>query len=268
MAVRVLYTDVDGTLVGPLGNLFWDADRRFQLETARALGRAREAGLEIVPLSGRSRPQMGELARLVGAATWIGELGAIRSYEHGAHVELHQGDYPGEGLAIGALREIAARLVERSAGRLEEHAPWNAHRETSFMVRGELDVEEAGAWLAASGHGWAECLDNGVIPRRYDSLPDVERVRVYHLNPRGISKRAGVAADRARRGLAREECAVIGDARADLECAAEVGRAFAVRNALEKDPDLGALVDRVPGATVTERGYGLGVADTVDALLG
>lgn len=263
---RILYVDVDGTLVGPGGNLFLDGDHRFHLEAAKALGRAREAGLEIVPLSGRTRSSMAELSRLVGAATFVAELGALRVYEQGQRVVFDQGAFPGDGPAVDALAPAAAALVARCPGRLEEHSPWNAHREASFMVRGEADADEVRGWLDDEGCEWADWVDNGVIPRHYDTLPGVETVRVFHLVPKGVSKRAAIAADRAERGLEAAECAVIGDALSDLECAAEVGRAFVVANALDKDPALGPAVEAVPNAEVTDRGYGLGFADVVSRL--
>ena len=91
-----------------------------------------------------------------------------------------------------------------------------------------------------------------MIPRRYETLTEVERVRAYHLLPRGVSKVAGIAADRAYRGLEREECAMVGDAAADLECRGEVGRCFLVRNGLDKDPSLAWALEPDSGVEVTE----------------
>ncbi|MBI2170163.1 MAG: HAD family phosphatase [Actinobacteria bacterium] len=265
--IRVLYTDVDGTLVGPLGNLFWDGERRPTLEAAEAILRAQAEGLEIVPLSGRDRIQVIELARLIGAETWIGELGGVRSYGRGEEVVTDRGAFPGTGVPVDALAPALSALVAAHQGSLEEHEPWNDGRTTSLMVRGQVDISSANRTLTDLGLDWAEVVDNGVIPRRYEGLPALDVIRCYHLTPRGISKATGIAADRAHRGLAREECAVIGDARADLDCHGEVGRVFVVANAVEKDPELGPLVDKIPNAEVTKRGHGLGFADVVSALL-
>lgn len=265
-AVKVLYTDIDGTLVGPLGNLFWTGDRRLTLEPARAIVAAHEAGLELVPLSGRSRMLMIEVARLIGAETWLGELGAIRSYERGREVIVDTGGYQG-GALVDDLWKAARGLAERFPGRLEEHTPWNVGRETSLLLRGSVDVVEAEAWLAEQGMPWATFVDNGVIPRHYDTLPGIDRPRAYHLVPVGISKVAAVAADRAHRGFAAEECAVIGDALSDLECSSEVGRTFIVSNAMDKDPHLAELVEAQAGIEVTGRDHGEGFADVVFSLI-
>lgn len=265
--MRVLYTDIDGTLVGPLGNLFWTSDRQPTLAAAEAIVRARAVGLEIVPLSGRSRDSTDALARLIGAETWIGEMGALRSYRRGDDVHVDRGQCPSSPV-MPDLHRALGLLTATFAGRLEEHSPWNEGREVSLMVRGDIDVGLATGLLEGDGLGWVAVVDNGVIPRRFDGLPGVERVRCYHVLPRGVSKRAGVAADRRHRGLAREECAVIGDALSDLECADEVARCFVVRNGVEKDPLLAGLVTSVANAALTGRGHGEGFAEAVDALLG
>jgi phosphoglycolate phosphatase len=264
---QVLYTDVDGTLVGPLGNLLWDTNRVPSLTAADALVRAARQGLEIVPVSGRSRLVMAELSRLLGLTSWICELGGIRVYDRGEVVVHDHGAFPGQGAPTAELAEAVSGLIARFPGRIEEHTPWNATREASLVLRGDLDLDEAEAALAEDGFPWAELLDNGVIPRRFETLPGVARVRAYHLVPRGVSKAAGVAADRARRGLPREACAMVGDAQADLECRAEVGRCFLVRNGLAKDPGLAWALDPQSGVEVTAASHGEGFAEVVHRLL-
>jgi hydroxymethylpyrimidine pyrophosphatase-like HAD family hydrolase len=265
--MRVLYTDVDGTLVGPLGNFFWDGDRKPTLAAAEALVRAAREGLEIVPLSGRTGSGMFEVARLLGVETWICELGGIRVYGRGEEVVRHHGAFPGHGRPTAELQRAVDSLMTRFPGRVEEHSPWNATREASLVLRGDLPLGEAEDSLAAAGFGWAVLVDNGVIPRRFESLPDVERVHAYHLVPRGVSKAAAVAADRAKRGLAKEECAVVGDAAADIDCRSQVGRCFLVRNGLHKDPGLAWVTEEGSGVEVTTRGHGEGFAEVVHRLL-
>jgi hydroxymethylpyrimidine pyrophosphatase-like HAD family hydrolase len=265
--IKVLYTDVDGTLVGPLGNLLWDGDRAPSLAAAEALVRAASEGLEIVLVSGRSRAGMFEVSRLLGLSSWICELGGIRVYERGQVVVHDHGAFPGTGAPTSELQQAMEGLIARFPGRIEEHTPWNATREASLVLRGNLDVDEAGAALAEAGFPWAELLDNGVIPRRIETLPGITPVRAYHLVPRGVSKAAGIAADRARRGLSPEACAMVGDASADLECRAEVGRCFLVRNGLAKDPGLAWALEPESGVEVTSGGHGAGFAEVVHRLL-
>ena len=267
MTVRVLYTDVDGTLVGPLGNLFWDSHRVPTLAAAEALVRAAREGLEVVALTGRARAGMFELARVLGLESWICELGGIRIYDRGDRVVHEHGAFPGGGVPTEDLHRAVEVLREAYPGRLEEHSPWNASRESSFLLRGEVPTEEAEARLAAAGFEWATLHDNGVIPHRYETLGALERTRAYHLLPRGVSKVAGVAADRADRGLDRAECAIVGDASADLEVRSEVGRCFLTRNGLDKDPSLAWVTGPGSGVEVTKAGHGEGFAEVVHRLL-
>jgi hydroxymethylpyrimidine pyrophosphatase-like HAD family hydrolase len=265
--VKVLYADVDGTMVGPLGNLFWTSDRTPTLAAAEALVRAVREGLEVVALTGRARAGMFEFARVLGLESWICELGGIRVYDRGATVVHEHGAFPGTGVPTEELHRAAELLLETYPGRLEEHNPWNAMRESSFLLRGDIDTAEAEARLAEAGFDWATLADNGVIPHRYETLTEVERTRAYHLIPRGVSKIAAVAADRERRGLDRSETAMVGDAAADLEVRGEVGRCFLTRNGLDKDPSLAWVTEPGSGVEVTKAGHGEGFAEVVDRLI-
>jgi phosphoglycolate phosphatase len=265
--VRVLYTDVDGTLVGPLGNLLWDGARTPTAVAAEALVRAAREGLEIVAVTGRARAGMWEVARLLGLATWFCELGGVRVYERGEQVVHDHGAYPGPGAPTEALAKARALLMATFPGRIEEHSPWNTVREASVLLRGEVDPDEARTALDEAGFSWTELVDNGVIPRRFETLAALDRIRVYHLVPQGVSKLAAITADRAFRGLAREECAMVGDAAADLDCRVEVGRCFLVANALDKDPSLAWATEPGSGVEVLRSGHGHGFAEAVAALL-
>jgi len=264
---RVLYSDVDGTLVGPLGNLLWDTARNPTAVAAEALVRAAREGLEIVAVTGRARLGMWEVARMLGLSTWFCELGGVRVYERGEQVVHDHGAYPGDGGPGDALAEARALLMERFPGRIEEHTPWNTAREASVLLRGDVDPPAARAALDGAGYEWAELVDNGVIPRRFETLAALDRVRVYHLVPRGVSKAAAIAADRAQRGLRREDCAMVGDAAADLDCRFEVGRCFLVGNGLTKDPDLAWAAEAGSGVEVLRNGHGAGFAEAVADLL-
>lgn len=265
---RVLYTDVDGTLVGPLGNLFWDGSRRPTLAAAEALVRAAREGLEVVAVTGRARTGMAETARLIGLSTWFCEMGGVRIYERGERIVYDHGTYPDDGTPLRDLLEALGRLRAGFPGRIEEHTPWNSTREASLVLRGGIDPAEARVVLDDAGFEWAELVDNGVIPRLYESLPGLERVHAYHLVPRGVSKAAAIASDRAWRGLAREECAMVGDSAADLDCRFEVGRCFLVGNGLAKDPNLAWATAPDSGVEVLRGGHGDGFAEAVVTLLG
>ena len=66
VAIRCVYTDLDGTLLGQGASLFRTAEGDFTLLAARALEACHRAGVEVVIKSGRRRAQVMEDARLLG----------------------------------------------------------------------------------------------------------------------------------------------------------------------------------------------------------
>ena len=75
MALRCVYTDLDGTLLGRYGSLFRDAEGNFSMLQARALEACHRADVEIVIKSGRREPQVLEDARLIGSTAYIYKAG-------------------------------------------------------------------------------------------------------------------------------------------------------------------------------------------------
>jgi len=266
--VRVLYADVDGTLVGPGGSLFAAIPEGSTGRGAAALAALHAAGVQLVLVSGRTRRQMQEAARILGAAAYVAELGAFL-VERGNPDEVvpNLGAFDRVSESAGPFAAMArsgagAFLLNRYAGRLEPHTPWAFDgREATMLLRGHLDLDDATDALARAGYTWLDLRDNGIIRRKFERL-DVDEVHAYHLVPRGVSKASAVALHRRRHGLPAEETAAIGDSPSDLEVAGEVGHVFLVANAAE--PPAGAdpgNAYRTPGAG------GEGVAEVVEALL-
>src|SRR5919112_228753 len=101
MAIRCVYTDLDGTLLGRGASLFRDADGAFTLLPARALEACHRAGTEVVLKSGRRKAQVMEDARLLGQTSYIFEVGAGLVID--GEVTFLTGDLqPREGLTVHA----------------------------------------------------------------------------------------------------------------------------------------------------------------------
>jgi phosphoglycolate phosphatase len=243
--VRVLYVDVDGTLVGPGGDLLWDDSTR----VIDALLAARAHHLDVVPVTGRGRVQVRELSRLLGLPRGIGELGCV--HLEGSEVRYELGAFPftGETPVEAMVGRGALDLVVGTSD-LERHEPWNEGREATLILRGTADVDGVNATLTAHGFEWCRLVDNGALTRRPGQ-------RAYHLAPAGTGKAAGVAFDRRRHSVDRAESVYVGDSAADVACAPEVGTCWLVANA---DPDL-------DWPTRTDAPYGNGVAEVIEALL-
>ncbi len=266
MAIRCVYTDLDGTLLGRGASLFRDHEGGFTLLPARALEACHRAGVEVVIKSGRRKAQVMEDARLLGQTSYIYEVGC------GLHIDGEDTYLTGTDLQPRDGRTVwqqvdeagaPALLLDAYAGRFEYHAPWHLGREFSHIFRGLVDTHEADELLAASGHGGLRLVDNGTISpketlQRLDGPP-----HCYHLIPREASKANAVAAHMRARGYAPEECVGVGDSREDLGVAAVVGRFFLVANALEKDPSIRSAAPPGSSAEVTEAAAGEGFYEAV-----
>jgi phosphoglycolate phosphatase len=261
MAIRCVYTDLDGTLLGRGGGLLKDADGSFTLLGVRALEACARAGAEVVPVSGRRRATTGEIARLLGQTAFAFELGCGVMVD-GDETLLTGHIQPRDGCSVHELITDSGAprlLLERYAGRLEYHSPWHGQREFTHLLRGLVDVDEANELLASAGHDDLRLVDNGAIGAE-PSLPDLESApHAYHLMPKAASKAAAVEVHMRARGLYAGDCIAVGDSREDVDIAPLVGRFFLVANGAEKEPSLAAR----PGVEVTEGRNGEGFYEAV-----
>lgn len=259
-----MYADLDGTLVGPGGSLFAAKEGGFSTSTVEALRSLHEAGGRLVLMSGRTRRGIGEVARVLGAAAYIAELGALIVERDGGREQVvhNFGAFTGEGSPAEAILRsgAGAYLLERFARRLESVAPWT---EATLMFQGWVDPAEADAALAEAGYGWLRFHDNGRMLRRLPHL-DVGEVHAMHLLPQGVDKASAVRLHRKRNGIPLESAVAVGDSPSDLLVAREVSAFFLVANGSDSVP-----ADSAPGnAYVTPGAYGEGFAEAIRAALG
>ena len=241
MAIRCVYTDLDGTLLGKGASLFRTAEGDFTLLAARALEACHRAGVEVVIKSGRRRAQVMEDARLIGQTSYIFEVGAAMVVD-GETTFLTGELQPRDGKSVHDQIDASGApdlLLREYGGRLEYHAPFHLGREVSHVFRGLVDAREANELLAREGHAALRLVDNGEIG---------PGAHTFHLVPAGVSKARAVAAHMRARGYARAECIGVGDSREDLEVAEVVGRMFLVANAVVGDGPAHPNVERTEGA--------------------
>ena len=266
--VRVVYTDLDGTMLGPAGAFTRTPDGSLSTEPLEALMAALERGIDIVPATGRSlRGLIGD-ARILGLGTVIAEMGALVAYELGREVVTNLGEYPGgeEPPAAHMERTGAVKLLfEAFPGRLEHHTPWSSWRDYTQLFRGLVDTEEADSVLAGAGFAWLTLHDNGRLHGAYLGL-DPGASHAYHLQPRGVDKGSAVALDRKRRSFMREQSIAVGDSLADLTMAPEVGALVLVRDAVEVDAALRRAASDLSNVYVSERPGNLGWCDALREL--
>jgi hydroxymethylpyrimidine pyrophosphatase-like HAD family hydrolase len=267
MALRCVYTDLDGTLLGHHGSLFRDSEGGFSMLQARAVEACFRANVEIVVKSGRREAQVLEDARLLGQTAYIYEVGCgvVIDGEKTVLVGDAEAD-PDKTLAETMVdRGIPDLLFGYFEGRLEWHYPWHRQRELSLLFRGKIDVDEANRVIADAGHQGLRLIDNGAIFRPMEGLDGP--AHAYHLLPEAASKANAVVFHMRARGYAPEECIAIGDSVEDLDVAEAVGRFFVPANGPERDPGLAEAIAGRPNVTVTEGRMGEGVYEAIISTL-
>jgi hypothetical protein len=270
---RIVYTDLDGTMVGPRGSFWHTAGRELTADPAAALLELHQSGVPLVLVSGRTFEQVIEAARIFAADGAIAELGATVAWDAGRGVHRVRGDFPegfGDQTPMAAMAELGVveELFAEHPGRLEWHAPWHTTHDTDALLRGRVDPLAVDAWLAEHDLGWLTLKDNGALPATSRMTLDDDPLppRVYHLMPRGITKGAAIAWDLERRGLTPDDAVAIGDSVSDLEMAPAVGRLWITANGASVDGMLGRI-GAVPNASVTDAAMGEGWAQAVRASL-
>jgi hydroxymethylpyrimidine pyrophosphatase-like HAD family hydrolase len=266
--IKVVYTDLDGTMLGPYGSFFHNVRFERTLRPARVLLQAQERGVDVVPVSGRSGRQLRENARLLGLRNYIAELGVELVYDQGAETVVDTGVFEGEvGDLYRAIMDSGAvdYLLSSFPRAIEFHTPWSDFRDCTPLFRGMVDIDEVNAHLDAHYPGLV-LVDNGVLPVVSETL-DVPEVRAYHLMPTGVSKEKTAAEDMRRRGFHPSEAIAVGDSEADLAFAQVVGAFFLVRNGLYLNPRLLEVIPDCPNVIVTGGFLNEGWAEALELAL-
>jgi hypothetical protein len=264
--MRCLYTDLDGTLLGPGGSLLRGADGGFALDGVRALQACSRAEVEVVLYSGRRQSSVFEDTRIIGSTAYIFELGCGLVVD-GELEWLTDGIVPSDdqGTIFEQLERSGAPafLLDRYAGRLEYHTPWSVGREVSHLFRGEVDPESVRAALDGADYGWLRLVDNGVVHAPSEQMAGLPVTRAYHLIPAGASKARAVARHMQARGYVAGDCIAVGDSREDLDVASVVGAFWLVANAVADDPGLSSEVAGRPRVRLASEPNGAGVYEAV-----
>lgn len=267
---KVLYTDLDGTLLGQGNSLLTDSHGRPCLDAAEGIVALNAAGLRVVITSGRGAKQLVEVTRLLGWRDYIAELGTVRAYDRGSRVvydipgwppdALHEGETPHEAITRAGALDV---LREHFPGRIEEHDPWHREREVTHVLRGNVPLAEAQPLLDRLELPVA-LIDNGVIHPPRTTLSGVDEVHAFHLVPKGASKARGITLDLEEHGLDAGEALAIGDSHADIGMADAVGTMVVVANGLD-DQVLVAEAERRGDIFATRASRGSGWRELADA---
>jgi hypothetical protein len=267
---RVLYTDIDGTLLGRGACLIADGEGNPNLDAVTAAAALNGLAMPVVIVSGRNARQLREMTRLLGWPDFIGELGCVRSYGRGARLVYDTGVWP-EGATLQgetpyeAIVRVGAldALTKAFPGRIENHAPWHLDREVTHVLRGNVDIAEAQAVLDTLPLP-VTIVDNGIIHPPKHGLVGVTEIHAIHLVPTGTSKQRAVELDLAERGLAAPDAIAIGDSAADVAMAQVTGVLVVVSNGLA-DPVLCERAAGFANVVTTHASHGSGWAELARA---
>ena len=242
--LKVIYSDLDGTLLNDRGCLIKDHKNDYYFDTVRFLPLAAEKNWDIVLTSGRNKFQLRYNAQMIGLKNYIAELGAELVYNLGEEVYVtfdrkvvkHDLTYGGKDLI-----KIIELFKENFPGKIESNMDWSRYRSYNALFFGEINLYEANKLLENEGYKGLIMADNGIL-----SLVDldlsVERLHGYNLMPSGVNKANGIKLDKKIRNFDTHNCIALGDSLEDLKMAAEVEYFFLMQNALgHKDVMLNEL---------------------------
>lgn len=240
----MVYLDLDGTLLGPTGSVLIAPDGGFTTAGVRALGLLHEAAIPVVLVSGRSRQRLEAVARTLGAAGVLPEMGAT---------DAGYPTRPGETVHAAIARTgIPGALLASEPG-LAPHPLAVSGREGSHVFLGRVG-DGAEALVRTLSDGALRLADNG-----HTGPGDAH---IFHLLPAAASKATAVARDIAARGADPAGCLAVGDSGQDLDIGRVVGTVAIVANGADADPRIAASAP-----WVTRAGYTAGVLEAVEEWL-
>lgn len=260
--VRYVFTDLDGTMLGPGSCVLANAAGEPSTAFVETLLELKRAGIEVVPCSGRNRAMMHEDSRVLGLTSYIAEMGGLlmldRTHDEWEYFTAEMAFDPSCGLTPHEVIEQTGLLdefISRWPGLIEFHNDMSTgykHREVTVGLRGEIPDEEALALLDSTDMAldWA---DNGFLnyisaPTTLD-LPKGERGRAFNICPKGLNKGDGIKRFCELKGIDPAETLGIGDSSSDFLMANAVSQFIIVENALT-DPHVDELFATHPTVAV------------------
>ncbi len=233
--LKVIYTDLDGTLFNDRGCLIKDDGGNYYFDAVRLLPAVAKKNWDMVLASGRNKSILKYNAQIIGLKNYISELGAEVIYNLGekAYTTFNRQEMKYD-LTYGGkdLIEIIKLFKSSFPGRIESRMDWSRYRTYNALFFGEIDLNRANKLLEEEGYEKLVMVDNGLSALEDLDL-DIKRLHIYNLKLRGVNKARGVRFDKKIRNFSTDSCIALGDSREDLKMADEVKYFFLMRNALE-----------------------------------
>lgn len=271
--ITTIYTDIDGTMLGDRSSLILGDDGAPNLDLMNALVRLHDAGIDVVPITGRGRTVLNEICRLCAFPRFSAELGAVDSPGMGLDVPIsyHPGDMPYNqscGLTPYQVIEqsgVIDNILHHFGDRIEKH-PASAGREFSHIFMGRIDTQQVQPLLDEAGLELM-MVDNGPIALTSPNLSVEKPWHVYHVLPRNCTKGAAVKRDMQRFNVARKQALAIGDACGDLTMGDQAGIFVLVGNGAQNPAVYHQATQSIEQLVVTQGARCAGWVEMANALL-
>jgi HAD superfamily hydrolase (TIGR01484 family) len=252
--LKVIYTDLDGTLFNDTGCIIKDKKGHYYLEAVKLLPKISKKKWDVMLVSGRNKSQLRFNAQMIGLKNYISELGAELVYNLGEkvyttfdHKKLKY-DFTYKGRDLIKIIEL---FKTHFPNKIESKIEWSMYRSYNILFFGEIDLEAANGLLKSMGYGDLVMVDNGYSLLENLDL-DIERLHIYNLMPSGVDKAKGIKLDKEIRNLNTDNCIALGDSLEDLKMSGEVKYFFLMENAFENREAIMAALGKYDNIFVTE----------------
>ena len=268
--LKVIYSDLDGTLFNDRGCIIKDARGKYYFKAINLLEKINENSWDLVLVSGRNKYQLRYNAQMMGVNNYIAELGSELVYDLGKDVHVtfdnvrENFDITYEGKDLIRIMEL---LMTEFPEKIESRMEWSRYRSFNALFFGEIDLDKANKLLEAEGYGSLVLVDNG-FSNLIDLRLKVDRLHIYNLMPRGVTKANAVRLDKKLRGFKDKNCIALGDSLEDLKMADEVKYFFLMKNALEHEDELEAELQKYNNVFIADGIMNRGWFEVMSELLG
>jgi HAD superfamily hydrolase (TIGR01484 family) len=268
--LKVIYTDLDGTLFNDQGCIIKDCEGNFYFEVVKLFEKITQKNWDIVLVSGRNKLQLRYNSMLVGVKNYITELGSelVHNLGEKVYVTFDSEKYSYEITKCGRdLVNIIKILKEAFPNKIDSNLDWSIDRTFNALFFGDVDLEKANRILKDAGYGGLVLVDNGFSKLVKLNL-DVENMRIYNLMPRGVDKSSAIKLDKELRNFKDSNCIALGDSIEDLKMAPVVKYFFLMRDAIERDGDILNSLCNFDNVFVTKHRMNRGWVEVMKYLVG
>ena len=181
--LKVIYTDLDGTLFNDRGCIIQDKEGDYYLEAVKLLPEISKKNWDIVLVSGRNKYQLKYNAQMIGLKNYISELGSELIYDLGKEVYTTF-DHKKTGYDFTYKGKDLMKIIELFKtgfpNKIESKVEWSMQRSYNVLFFGEIDLDEANRLLESKGYEDLVMVDNGYSLLEDLDL-DIERLHIYNL---------------------------------------------------------------------------------------